>query len=65
MDMGMSKTTAKRRREGSALVIQTSMTLPAHLYRAIKIRCLDERIELRTLVRRALEAYLETRIPER
>jgi hypothetical protein len=38
--------------------VKTTVELPGDLWRAAKIRAMDERIDLRTVFIRALEAYL-------
>jgi hypothetical protein len=42
-------------------MMKTSLSLPANLWRAAKIRALDERAELQEVVAWALEAYLKTK----
>jgi hypothetical protein len=39
---------------------KTSLQLPPALWRAAKVRALDEGTDLRTVIIRALEAYLRT-----
>jgi hypothetical protein len=46
-----------RKRSESELV-KTTVELPADLWRAAKIRAMDERVDLRTILIRALEALL-------
>jgi hypothetical protein len=48
------------RPEGQAAV-KTTVDLPEPLWRAVKIRAMDERTDLRAIVITALEAYLKTR----
>jgi hypothetical protein len=43
-------------------VVKTTVELPAELWRAAKIRAMDERVDLRTVFIRALENFLE--LPE-
>jgi hypothetical protein len=38
--------------------IKTSIELPGSLWRAAKIRAMDDRVDLRTVMIRALETYL-------
>jgi hypothetical protein len=38
--------------------VKTTVELPADLWRAAKIRAMDEQIDLRTVLIRALERYL-------
>lgn len=38
--------------------VKTTVELPGDLWRAAKIRAMDERADLRTILIRALEAYL-------
>jgi hypothetical protein len=40
--------------------VKTTVDLPEPLWRAVKIRALDERTDLRSVVIAALEAYLRT-----
>lgn len=39
--------------------VKTTVELPSHLWRAAKIRAMDERTDLRTVLIRALERFLE------
>lgn len=39
--------------------VKTTVDLPEELWRAAKIRAIDERVDLRTIVIAALEAYLK------
>ena len=39
--------------------VKTTVELPGSLWRAAKIRAMDERADLRTVFIRALEAYLQ------
>ena len=43
--------------------IKTTVDLPEPLWRAVKIRALDERTDLRSVVITALEAYLHVEVP--
>jgi hypothetical protein len=43
--------------------IKTTVDLPEPLWRATKIRALDERTDLRSVVIAALETYLRTELP--
>jgi hypothetical protein len=45
--------------------IQTTLVLTEELWRAVKIRAVDERTDLRDICTRALETYLKTPLPER
>jgi len=45
--------------------VKTTVELPGELWRAAKIRALDERADLRTVLIRALEDYLRDSGPER
>jgi len=38
--------------------------MPEDLWRRVKIRAIDERSDLRDIANRALEAYLQTPLPE-
>jgi hypothetical protein len=38
--------------------VKTTVELPGDLWRSAKIRAMDERVDLRTVFIRALEAYL-------
>jgi hypothetical protein len=38
--------------------VKTTVELPADLWRAAKIRAMDERVDLRTILIRALEGFL-------
>jgi hypothetical protein len=48
---------AKAKRSGTDAV-KTTVELPADLWRAAKIRAMDERVDLRTILIRALEGFL-------
>jgi hypothetical protein len=48
------------RKEGEETV-KTTIDLPQDLWRAAKIRAMDERADLRVIVIRALAAYLKTK----
>jgi hypothetical protein len=39
--------------------VKTTVELPGELWRAAKIRAMDDRADLRTVLIRALEAYLD------
>ena len=58
---------AAKRTDGDT--VKTTVELPGELWRAAKIRAMDERADLRTVLIRALESYLEgtrpSRIPSR
>jgi hypothetical protein len=43
--------------------VKTTVDLPERLWRAVKIRALDERTDLRSVIIAALEAYLHTEVP--
>jgi hypothetical protein len=43
--------------------VKTTVDLPEPLWRAAKLRALDERTDLRSVVIAALEAYLHTEVP--
>jgi hypothetical protein len=45
--------------------VKTTVELPGELWRAAKIRAMDERADLRTVLIRALEDYLRGTQPER
>ncbi len=45
--------------------VKTTVELPGELWRAAKIRAMDERADLRTVLIRALEEYLRDSEPER
>lgn len=45
--------------------VKTTVELPGELWRAAKIRAMDERADLRTVLIRALEDYLRDSEPER
>jgi hypothetical protein len=49
----------QRRSEAS---VKTTVELPEHLWRAAKIRAMDDRTDMRTVLIRALEHFLE--LPE-
>ncbi len=42
-------------------MVKTTVELPEELWRAAKIRAMDERTDFRSVVVRALEAYLKGR----
>ena len=45
--------------------VKTTVELPGELWRAAKIRAMDERADLRTVLIRALEDYLRDSEPQR
>lgn len=45
--------------------VKTTVELPGELWRAAKIRAMDDRADLRTVLIRALERYLRDDEPER
>jgi hypothetical protein len=45
--------------------VKTTVELPGELWRAAKIRAMDERADLRTVLIRALEDYLRAGEPKR
>ena len=45
--------------------VKTTVELPGELWRAAKIRAMDERADLRTVLIRALEDYLRGSKPDR
>ena len=49
-----------RRREGEE-TIKTTVDLPHPLWRAAKVRAMDEKADLRAIIIKALEAYLKLR----
>jgi hypothetical protein len=54
---------AAKRTDGDT--VKTTVELPGELWRAAKIRAMDERADLRTVLIRALESYLRDSEPER
>ena len=62
MDTLQSAVAAKRT-DGDT--VKTTVELPGELWRAAKIRAMDERADLRTVLIRALEDYLRDGEPER
>ena len=48
----------KARSQAAREPIKTSIELPGDLWREAKIRAMDDRVDLRTVMIRALEAYL-------
>jgi hypothetical protein len=42
-------------------IVRTTLDLPQPLWRAAKIRAMDEGTDLRSILTRALEAYLKTK----
>jgi len=53
---------AAKRNDGDT--VKTTVELPGELWRAAKIRAMDERADLRTVLIRALEDYLRGTEPE-
>ena len=53
---------AAKRTDGDT--VKTTVELPGELWRAAKIRAMDERADLRTVLIRALEAYLREGVPK-
>jgi hypothetical protein len=49
------------RKEGSMKVVRTSLDLPEDVWRAAKVRALDERSDFRSIVIEALKLYLRTK----
>jgi len=45
--------------------IQTTLVLTDELWRLAKVRAVEERTNLRDILTRALESYLETPLPRR
>ena len=43
--------------------VKTTVALPGELWRAAKIRAMDDRVDLRTVLIRALEDYLRDEAP--
>ena len=62
MDTLLSVLAAKRTHSDT---VKTTVELPGELWRAAKIRAMDERADLRTVLIRALEDYLREAPPER
>ena len=56
---------AKRTDRTDGDTVKTTVELPGELWRAAKIRAMDERADLRTVLIRALEDYLRDGEPER
>ena len=52
---------AAKRTDGDT--VKTTVELPGELWRAAKIRAMDERADLRTVLIRALEDYLRGEAP--
>jgi hypothetical protein len=50
--------TAVAAKRADSDTVKTTVELPGELWRAAKIRAMDERADLRTILIRALEAYL-------
>ena len=61
MDTLLSVLAAKRTDSDT---VKTTVELPGELWRAAKIRAMDERADLRTVLIRALEDYLRDDVPE-
>ena len=57
-DTAILPAVTKVRREAAREPIKTSIELPGDLWREAKIRAMDDRVDLRTVMIRALEAYL-------
>ena len=55
---GILPAVPKPRGESPRDAIKTSIELPGDLWREAKIRAMDDRVDLRTVMIRALEAYL-------
>jgi hypothetical protein len=53
---------AAKRNDGDT--VKTTVELPGELWRAAKIRAMDERADLRTVLIRALEDYLREDAPD-
>jgi hypothetical protein len=53
--------TAVAAKRADSDTVKTTVELPGELWRAAKIRAMDERADLRTILIRALEAYLGSR----
>lgn len=53
---GYTAPTVAKRNDGDT--VKTTVELPGELWRAAKIRAMDERTDLRTVLIRALEDYL-------
>lgn len=49
-----------QRRPERERLVKTTVDLPEHLWRAAKIRAMDQRADLRSVVIAALESYLKT-----
>ena len=62
MDTLLSVLAAKRTDSDT---VKTTVELPGELWRAAKIRAMDERADLRTVLIRALENYLRDDEPAR
>lgn len=58
---------APRRRapKGETTVVKTTLLLPEAIWRAARIRALDERTNLKEVVVNALTAYLKTAVKEK
>jgi hypothetical protein len=57
-DAGILPAVPKTRSQEAREPIKTSIELPGDLWREAKIRAMDDRVDLRTVMIRALEAYL-------
>jgi len=44
--------------------VQTTIILPEDLWRRVKYRAIEERSDLKDIATRAIEAYLQTPLPE-
>jgi hypothetical protein len=51
-----------RPRKAGERVIRTTVDLPEKIWRAAKIRAMDERRDLRAIIIRAMQAYLKTKL---
>lgn len=52
---------AKREADPERPSVKTTVELPGELWRAAKIKAMDDRVDLRTVLIRALERYLGDR----
>ena len=51
-----------QRRSQTERVVKTTVDLPEDLWKAAKVRAMDERSDLRSVIIAALEAYLKTKV---
>lgn len=58
------KTSTKGSGPTKPQMITTTFQLPLTTWREIKVRAVDERVPLRTIVCRAIDAYLRTPLPK-